>query len=197
MKPYLKETHIINWRHPDILTLAAELSQECTSPVEIAKNCFEWVRDNIDHSWDFKRNPVTYIASDVLKHSTGYCYAKSHLLCALLRANHIPAGFCYQRLSIEDTGAIYCLHGLNAVFLDDYGWYRMDARGNKAGVNAQFTPPMEQLAFAAAGKLESDFIEIWPDPLDIVITVLENSHTYQEVYDNLPDIEIININENT
>ena len=197
MKPYLKETHIINWRHPDILTLAAELSQECTSPVEIAKNCFEWVRDNIDHSWDFKRNPVTYIASDALKHSTGYCYAKSHLLCALLRPNQIPAGFCYQRLSIENTGPPYCLHGLNAVFLDDYGWYRMDARGNKAGVNTQFTPPMEQLAFAAAGKLESDFIEIWPAPLDIVISVLKMGHTYQEVYDNLPDIEIINTHGNT
>ncbi|RLC29632.1 MAG: Cro/Cl family transcriptional regulator [Deltaproteobacteria bacterium] len=196
MDQYLKETHIINWSHPGIRTLAATLAEGCTSPAETAKKCFEWVRDNIYHSWDFKQNPVTYIASDVLKHATGYCYAKSHLLCALLRANQIPAGFCYQRLSIEDTGPPYCLHGLNAVFLDDYGWYRIDARGNKPDVNAQFSPPLEQLAFSATGKQAADFYEIWPDPLDIVITVLEKSHTYRDVYDNLPDIEIISIHDN-
>jgi transglutaminase-like putative cysteine protease len=33
------------------------------------------------------------------------------------------------------------------VYLKDYGWYRIDARGNKAGVDAQFTPPHEKLAF--------------------------------------------------
>jgi len=38
-------------------------------------------------------NPVTCKASDVLIYGTGYCYAKSHLLAALLRANAIPAGF--------------------------------------------------------------------------------------------------------
>jgi transglutaminase-like putative cysteine protease len=35
----------------------------------------------------------------------------------------------------------FCLHGLNAVYLEDFGWYRIDARGNKTGVAAQFTPP--------------------------------------------------------
>ena len=73
----------------------------------------------------------------------------------------------------------------------------MDARGNKAGVNAQFKPPMEQLAFTAIGKLESDLHEVWPDPLDIVISVLKKSHTYQKVYDNLPDIGIITTHDNT
>jgi transglutaminase-like putative cysteine protease len=192
MDQYLKKTHIINWHHPNIKKLAATLADGCTSSAETAKNCFEWVRDNIYHSWDFKQNPVTYIASDVLKHATGYCYAKSHLLCSLLRANQIPTGFCYQRLSREDSGPPYCLHGLNAVFLNDFGWYRIDPRGNKPGVYAGFTPPVEQLAFSASGKLEADFYEIWPDPLDLIITVLENSLTFQDVYKNLPDIEIIN-----
>lgn len=34
-------------------------------------------------------------ASDVLKHRTGYCYSKNHLLAALLRVNKIPTGLCY------------------------------------------------------------------------------------------------------
>ena len=95
-----------------------------------------------------KTNPVTLKASEVLQHGTGFCYAKSHLLAALLRANGIPAGLCYQRLSVNDTGAPWCLHGLNAVFLEDIGWYRCDARGNRPGVTAAFTPPVERLAFA-------------------------------------------------
>jgi transglutaminase-like putative cysteine protease len=66
-------------------------------------------------------NPVTCKASDVLIHGTGYCYAKSHLLVALLRANGIPAGLCYQRLTIENDGPSYCLRGLNAVYLEQHG----------------------------------------------------------------------------
>ncbi|MDJ0574080.1 MAG: transglutaminase family protein [Xenococcaceae cyanobacterium MO_234.B1] len=117
MKEYLQVTEIINWQHPEILQLAHELSQGKNNPEEIAKACFEWVRDEICHSVDYKMNPVTCCASEVLKHKTGYCYAKSHLLAALLRANSIPAGFCYQRLSVYDDGAPYCLHGFNAVYL--------------------------------------------------------------------------------
>ncbi|MEZ0154964.1 MAG: transglutaminase family protein [Candidatus Reddybacter sp.] len=49
------------------------------------------MRDQISHSLDSQQNPVTYRASSVLEYGTGYCYAKSHLLVALLRANSIPA----------------------------------------------------------------------------------------------------------
>ena len=31
---------------------------------------------------------------------------------------------------------IYYLHGLNVIYLKDYGWYKVDARGNKKGINA-------------------------------------------------------------
>jgi hypothetical protein len=127
-----------------------------------------------------------------LVHKTGYCYAKSHLLAALLRANGIPAGLCYQRLSIEGNGSPYCLHGLNAVYLKEFGWYRIDARGNKPGVDAQFCPPVEKLAFSANSSLEADLPEIWAEPLVDVVKILMKSKTYSEVYNNLPDVEIIN-----
>ena len=191
MKEYLKSSKYIYREKPKIKELAKYLSSDLSSEEDIVKNCFEWVRDNIKHSSDYKLNPVTCKASEVLIHETGYCYAKSHLLAALLRANKIPAGLCYQRLSIEDDGAPYCLHGLNAVYLKKYGWYRIDPRGNKKEVNAQFMPPKEKLAFPINLKEEANLPEIWSEPLPVVVSVLEKYKTYEEVYYNLPDIELI------
>jgi transglutaminase-like putative cysteine protease len=135
-----------------------------------------------------EKNPVTCKASDVLIHRTGYCYAKSHLLAALLRANNIPTGLCYQRLSVGTAGAPYCLHGLNAIYLTDFGWYKVDARGNKPGVSAQFTPPEEQLAFVIKESLEQDLPEIWSAPMPAIVETLEKYSTVTEVHENLPDI---------
>ncbi|MHC4170799.1 MAG: transglutaminase-like domain-containing protein, partial [Planctomycetota bacterium] len=129
-------------------------------------------------------------ASDVLEHGTGFCYAKSHLLAALLRANDIPAGLCYQRLTVENDSPPFCLHGLNAILLEPYGWYRLDARGNKEGVEADFSPPVEKLAFPVLSEGEADLPEIWSEPLEIVVRVLETSKTYLEVVDSLPDVEL-------
>ncbi len=194
MKYYLACSEYIDWKHPLIITKAAELSEACLSEESIAKRCFEFVRDAIKHSWDYRLNPVTCIASDVLINGTGYCYAKSHLLSALLRANAIPAGLCYQRLTIETDGPPHCLHGLNAVYLKQYGWYRVDARGNKPGVAAEFCPPLEKLAFPIVDALERDFQEIWAEPLPLVIKALTENKTVEQVFDNLPDIEVINNN---
>ncbi len=98
MNTYLESSDCIDWRHPLVSAKAGELAAGADDPVEIARRCFRFVRDEIRHSWDYRLNPVTCRASEVLAHGTGYCYAKSHLLAALLRANAIPAGFCYQRL---------------------------------------------------------------------------------------------------
>jgi len=191
MKKYLASNKYIDWDHPNIVQKAQKLSESCSTENEIIVTCFEFVRDRIKHSSDFKMNPITVKASDVLKYETGFCYSKSHLLAALLRANSIPSGLCYQRLTIEDEKPPFCLHGLNAVFLEKYGWYRIDPRGNKTGVNAEFCPPQEQLAFQIVSKGEGDIQGIWPEPLNIVVDVLEKYETYIEVAENLPDIEII------
>ena len=189
MDNYLASSSYIDWQSTAIKNLAASLSSGLNDDESISKNCFEWVRDNIRHSVDFKLNPVTCRASEVLEHKTGYCYAKSHLLAALLRANNLPAGLCYQRLSVNGDGAPFCLHGLNAVYLKKYGWYRIDARGNKATVNAQFIPPTEQLAFPINFSEEANLPDIWSEPLPLVVSVLEKYSTWQEVQNNLPDIE--------
>jgi len=88
-------------------------------------------------------------------------------------------------------GPPYALHGLNAVFLKAHGWYRMDARGNKPGVAAEFCPPLEQLAFAIVNAGERDLPGLWAEPVPQVVKVLSESKTVEEVYDNLSDIDII------
>ncbi len=188
MDKYLESSEYINWQQQDVLAKALSLAEGLDSEEAIVKACFEFVRDEIKHSWDYQINPVTCKASEVLKQGTGYCYAKSHLLAALLRANKIPAGLCYQRLTISGDQAPFCLHGLNAVYLKDHGWYRIDPRGNKEGVNAEFCPPKEQLAFPLLTKGETDLPEIWAEPLAVVVDTLTQFSDFLEVANNLPDI---------
>jgi len=195
MEAFLGSTEIIDWEHRSVFSKAKELSEPTTDATEVARRCFEWVRDNIQHSFDFKRNPTTCSASQVLLNETGYCYAKSHLLAAPLRANGIPAGFCYQRLSIDETGPPYALHGFSAAYLPEFGWYRMDSRGNKPGVDAQFSPPIERLAFQLIfPETERDFPDILTDPLPVVVTALRAHRTWDAMLQNLPDWDYPTLN---
>ena len=183
---YLQHSMIIDWQHGSIRDLSAELRSVNDTDGQFAEKAFLWVRDQVSHSWDRGQGPVTCIASDVLRFRTGFCYAKSHLLAALLRAGGVPAGLCYQRLRLEDGR--YCLHGLNAVFLQEYGWYRIDPRGNKAGVHARFCPPVEALAYHSDGEGERILPEILAFPLENVVTALTVNRTIEDLDAHLPDL---------
>src|SRR5262245_8768742 len=110
MERYLRPTPVIDWDDPAVLDRARSLAGD--GPVATARRCFEWVRDEVRHSLDAGAGPVTCAASEALQLGTGICYAKAHLLAALLRANAIPAGLCYQRLGLDGAGGPFCLHGL-------------------------------------------------------------------------------------
>ena len=188
---FLESSDVIDWHDPDVLAQARALRGDLTDPAVIARRCFEWVRDEIKHSADYGLKAVTCSASDVLRERSGYCYAKSHLLAALLRANGLPAGLCYQRLSLDGGGPPYCLHGLNAVWLPDVGWYRIDPRGNRADISAQFVPPVEQPAFSVSGPGEADLPEIWAEPLPVIVEALRAHVTTDSLSQNLPDVELL------
>lgn len=187
MDTYLESSEYIDWQTASVLAKAKELACRSEGDIDIAKCCFEFVRDEIRHSWDYQLNPVTLKASEVLLHGTGFCYAKSHLLAALLRANGIPAALCYQRLTIENNRPPYCLHGLNAVYLKKFGWYRIDPRGNKDGVRAEFDPPSEHLAFEIRNEGERDLDGFYSEPLSEVVQALSSCRDINEVAENLPD----------
>ncbi len=186
---YLQKSEYVNFSHPQIKEQAHKLSFGLDNDEEIARRCFEFVRDEIRHSGDYKDEITTCKASEVLEHKTGWCYAKAILLAALLRANGIPTAFCYQRLLCNEyEEGVYCLHGLNAVYLKEYGWYKIDARGNKEGVDAQFEPPIEKLAFIPQAN-EYDIDELYVDPLPEVVEALEKNSCYSDMVANFPDIQ--------
>jgi transglutaminase-like putative cysteine protease len=193
MNLFLQSTDIIDWHHPEVAARARSFASGCDGPAEIAQRCFEWVRDEIKHSLDHGLQPVTCSASDVLQVGSGFCYAKSHLLAALLRANGIPAALCYQRLACNDDGTQFCLHGLIAVHLPESGWYRVDARGNRADVDAQFIPPMERLAFQPSLSGEGDVPGLFAEPLPIVVAALRSYSTAAELGNRLPDVDLATI----
>ncbi len=191
MQAFLRSTEIIDWHDADVLARATALAQGETDPVVVARRCFEWVRDEIRHSRDYGLQVVTASASEALRVGSGYCYAKSHLLAALLRANGLPAGICYQRLSRDGSGAPFCLHAFNAVWLHGFGWYRIDARGNRADIDAQFTPPAERLAFSTISPGEADLPDVFPDPLPAVVSALRAHATADALWHSLPDFELV------
>ncbi|CAH0344259.1 transglutaminase family protein [Bacillus sp. CECT 9360] len=179
LKDYLEETYVVNYSHPLIKEKVHELFHDRQSDIEKARVAFEFVRDEISHSWDIQSKRVTCTASEVLEYREGICYAKSNLFAALLRSAGIPTGFCYQRLMIFDTPEKgYSIHTLNAFFLTSLNrWIRIDARGNKPGVQAEFSIDEEILAFKVQEKFdEKDYPVIYTKPNPQTITTLE-THT--------------------
>lgn len=170
---FLGSDDVIEVHHPHVVALAAALRAEHRSDVEYARAAFEWVRDQVAHSLDALDHRVTISASSVLRERVGLCYAKSHLLTPLLRNQGLPSGLCYQRLGDPQSG--YALHGLVALHLSG-GWHRQDPRGNKPGVNAEFSLAGEQLAFeVVAERGEIDYPNIYASPAPVVIEALEST----------------------
>lgn len=151
LNEYFKETPSINFSHPLIEAKIKELQEKSDSQIDYIKNAYEFVRDKITHSWDVKAKVVSKNAAEVLKNGTGICWTKSCLLAALLRGNGIPAGISYQKLTrADDDSDGYIIHALNTVYVPELQkWIRLDARGNKATVHAQFSLEEEKLAFPA------------------------------------------------
>jgi hypothetical protein len=63
-------------------------------------------------------------------------------------------------------------------------WYRVDARGNKAGVTVQFTPHQEQLADKIRFSEEADFQAILAEPLRVVVETLQAWTTWDDMIFN-------------
>ena len=172
---YLAATAVIDADAPDIAAFV-DARLRGLDPVALAEAVFVFVRDEVRHSWDAQGRRVTCVASEVLRHREGLCYAKSHLAAALLRRAGVPAGVCYQRLTLrdDDASAGHVVHALNTVYLSPLGrWIRFDARGNRPGVDARFSLTDEALAFPIRPEFgELDYLRNEPDAHPLIVASL-------------------------
>lgn len=118
---YLNYDNVIDYKEESVTKLADTLFKEVNSELQFIEVAYEYVRDRVPHSADIKENLLTCSASEVLKAGHGICFAKSHLLAALLRSKSIPTGLCYQKLILDDeTDPVLIYHGLNGVYIKEY-----------------------------------------------------------------------------
>jgi transglutaminase-like putative cysteine protease len=196
IQDYLKKSDVINYDHKLIVEKCLELEKDMENmenmkgiegkdEISLIKRIYGFVRDDIHHSGDIGAQEVTCKASEVMELGHGICCAKSHLLAAMLRYFGIPTGFCYQKLCSGQEGVNRkVLHGLNAVYLKDLDkWIRLDARGNKPGVDAQFSIYEEKIAWPANKEHgEEDHPVIFKEPNPVVVEVLKKSNNRKEMW---------------
>lgn len=189
MQKFLTETKHIDFSESIITRKANELFRDAHDEIAKTRIAFEFVRDEIPHSFDIDATIVTAKASDVLRFGTGICHAKANLLATLLRLQGIPTGFCFQRLTLADDDSLgYCVHCYNAVWLNGH-WVRLDARGNTNGKNAKFSLDEPILAFQNRPQYDEYF---WPGIYaklhNETMLMLEKADSMRYVLDNLPDM---------
>jgi transglutaminase-like putative cysteine protease len=186
---YLQCTAVIDWQTPAVVEQTRAITASLTQDIAKAKALFEWVRDMIPHSSDIGADVVTCTASEVLTHRTGLCYAKSHLLAAMLRCAGIPAGFCYQVFRRQPPYQGLALHGLNGLYIASLArWIRVDARGNTGAIDAQFSLTKEQLAFPVDLQQGEWLYEtIYTAPVPAVVEILQGFTSLRALWPYLPE----------
>lgn len=191
LEDYLKElSPIIQFHTPLVQEKIQLIKSRASNDLDRAQLAFEIARDEVSHSFDTKEEHITINAEDVLEYKGGICFAKSHLLAALLRGMSIPTGFCYQRVLRKGTiDSGYALHGLNAIYLPDTGWFRVDPRGNKLGINSQFNTKKEQLAYPIRVEFgEVDYPQVFAAPLPSVIEAMRTSKSSGDLFYKRPAV---------
>lgn len=185
LRKFLREDDYVDFSE---ITLSREIKNaigSCETDEERVRVAYEAVRDQIDNVFDTDSigNPAK--ASRVIRDREGCCHAKANLLAAMLRAYGIPTGFCYQRIFMGE-GLGYHLHCYNAVYLNGK-WIKLDARGNKEGIDAQFSLDEPKLAFEIDQELgESDIEGIFATPDLDCMRVIEMSEDIQDTMFGMP-----------
>ncbi|WP_274555303.1 transglutaminase-like domain-containing protein [Streptomyces spiramyceticus] len=187
LSAYLAADEAVDHEHPLVRNTAAKLRAEASDAYAYAQAAYEFVRDTVPHSYDTGDMRVTWRASDVLAQRSGICHAKSHALAALLRAESIPTALCYQRLT-DDDGSNPMVHGLVAIKLPGRSaWSRQDPRGNKPGVDAQFSLDGERLAWSVRPECsEVDYPVLYAAPHPAVLRALRAAPDRPYLWRTLP-----------
>ncbi len=186
---YVEDTITIDWQTPPVMERARALAEGCADDVSKARSVYGFVRDAIAHTADAGRDELPCRASQVLEAGTGIGFSKSHLLAALMRAVGVPAGFCYQvlRRAPDEGGTL--LYGFNAIYLQSLDrWLALDARGNRPGLEAEFSLDEPVLAVRAdPARGEWVYPLIWTRSAAVVVDLLSRNKSLAKIADHIPE----------
>jgi len=184
---YLEDTIVVDWQTPVVHEKARALTAGVAGVEDRLRVLFEFVRDEIAHSFDIETDEPTCNASEVLRAGHGLCYAKSHLLAAMIRACGVPAGFAFQRVRSEGPGSRFVLHGFVGVYLAaDARWAGLDPRGGR-GTTA-FSLDAPSLAYAPDPELgEETQPLVYSKPVKHIVEMLSRAGSLERVRRTLPD----------
>jgi transglutaminase-like putative cysteine protease len=186
---YVEDTIVIDWQTPAVVAEARALAEGAASDEAKARACYAFVRDRIAHTADAGGDALPCRASEVLAARTGIGFSKSHLLAALLRSLGIPAGFCYQVVRRDPAERDLVLYGFNGVYLASRErWIQLDARGNKPGLDAQFSVDPPRLARTADPAL-GEFVYPWifTRPAQVVVDLLSRNKSLSRIGEHVPE----------
>ena len=203
---YLEDTITVDWQTPAVSERARQLLSQASTPADGAERIFRFVRDAIAHSFDLDldlerapkfesatqvaRRGIACRASEVLALGDGLCYAKSHLLAALLRFAGHPTGFCYARLVDEERPGRFVLHGFNAIYWQPAeSWILLDARGNRGEITSdcRFEAPFSLAHVPDLERGEALLPWVFKRPGKRVVDTLERAPDFESLRRNLPD----------
>jgi len=186
---YLEDTIVVDWQTPIVFEKAKALTVGKATVEERLRALFEFVRDEIDFSFDIETDELTCNASEVLRAGHGLCYAKSHLLVAMIRFCGIPAGFAFQRLRRRGADGGYVLHGFVGVFLaGEQRWIALDPHGDNDEVQTVFSMGEPSLAFTPDPELgEETQPFVYSKPVKHIVAMLSKAGSLERVRRTLPD----------
>ncbi len=186
---YLEDTIVVDWQTPIVYEKTRALTAGLEAVDDRLRALFEFVRDEIDHSFDIETDELTCNASQVLRSGHGLCYAKSHLLAAMIRGCGIPAGFAFQRLRSEGEGSRFVLHGFVGVYLTDRErWVALDARGDNDEVATVFSLEEPSLAYVPDPELGEETLPlVYSKPVKHIVEMLSKAGSLERVRRTLPD----------
>lgn len=181
---YLEFSDIIDGDHPSVEETAEQLTYGLKDNISKARVLYQFVKDQIFHSFKISATSVTQKASEVLEKGHGISYAQAHLLAALMRASGIPAGLCYQIIYDQELEHLV-VHGFNAVYLKEVDkWIRLDAsREDSWNFNTEQESPL--LAVNEALGEHDDHV-VYLAPSRRVIKALDASETVEDLRHFLP-----------
>ena len=184
---YLENSDVLDYDHPLVAQTAEHLTYGLKDNLSKARAIYKFTRDHIFDSFQINATSVTITASEVLDKGHGICFAKAHLLVALMRASGIPAGFCYQTRYDDDLERLI-IHGFSGVHIQELDkWVRIDACMQVDANDWGFDPFKESTIRSVKEEIgEYDDFIVYHTPSKKLLKALSLADTLEELMNLIP-----------